>query len=124
VVTNVYFVVEPEQIVAQDLAHAIHAFDSLAEVRLFRMLDEAALALTQDRPLAAILHADPARFVTSAAGRVLAEAGVPLAFLGTEAEARPMGADVLASPFSEASVAALLQRLVGYQSEAISRSGG
>ena len=122
--TNVYFVVEPEQIVAQDLAHAIHTFDSLAEVRLFRMLDEAALALTQDRPLAAILHADPARFVTSAAGRVLAEAGVPLAFLGTEAEARPMGADVLASPFSEASVAALLQRLVGYQAEAISRSGG
>ena len=42
--TNVYFVVEPEQIVAQDLAHAIHTFDSLAEVRLFRMLDEAALA--------------------------------------------------------------------------------
>ena len=122
--TNVYFVVEPEQIVAQDLAHAIQAFAPLAEVRLFRMLDEAALALTQDRPLAAILHADPARFAASAAGQVLAEAGVPLAFLGTEAEARPVGAEVLASPFSEATVAALLQRLVGYQAEAISRSGG
>lgn len=109
--TNTYFVVEPAQIVAQDLAHAIRAVDPLAEVRLFRALDELIPALSQIHPRAALLHAEPSRFAASAAGRVLADAGVPLAFLGTEAEARPMGAEILASPFSEASVAALWRRL-------------
>ena len=111
--TNAYFVVEPEQIVAQDLAHAIRAVDPSADVHLFRLPDEAASALAGVRPVAAILHAEPSRFLDSATGRVLVGAGIPLAFLGTEAEARPEGAEVLASPFSEATVAALLRRLIG-----------
>jgi hypothetical protein len=110
-VTNAYFVVEPEQIVAQDLAHAIRAVDPLAEVHLFRLPDEAASALADLRPLAMILHADPGRLTVSSAGQVLLGAGIPLAFLGTEAEARPMEAEILASPFSEATVASLLGRL-------------
>lgn len=114
--TNAYFVVEPEQIVAQDLAHAIQAYDPRAEVCLFRSVEEAVSGLAQYRPLAVILHAEPGRFLANMAARALVRAGVPLAFLGAEAEAWPEGAEVLASPFSEASVAALMQRLVGLSS--------
>jgi hypothetical protein len=117
-VKNTYFVVEPEQIVAQDLAHAIRACDPLAEVSLFRAADEAVSALVSVRPVAAILHADPGQSLASEAGRFLTGAGVPLAFLGTEAEARPEVAEVLASPFSEATVEALLRRLAGQSAEA------
>lgn len=112
--TNAYFIVEPEQIVAQDLGHAIRTFDPLAEVSLFRFVDEAVDALTRVRPLLAIVHAEPGRFLASEAGQVLTDAGIPLAFLGAMAEARPEGAAVLASPFSETTVAALLRRMAGH----------
>lgn len=111
--TNAYFVVEPELVVAQDLAHAIRSVVPLADVHLFRLPEEAALALTTVRPVVAILHVEPARFLDSLPGQALSGAGIPLAFLGTEAETRAAGAEVLASPFSEATVAALLRRLVG-----------
>jgi hypothetical protein len=115
-VTNAYFVVEPEEIVAQDLAHAIRAHDPLAEVCLFRSTDEAASALAHHRPLVVILHAESGRFMASQAAHVLTGAGVPLAFLGEATEAWPEGAEVLASPFSESTVAALMQRLEGLSS--------
>ena len=105
--------VVPEQIVAQDLAHAIRAFDPSAEVRLFSFVDEAVVALEQGRPKAMVVHAEPRRFLTSSAGRAMVGQGVPLAFLGTMAEAQPDGRAVLASPFTEATVAQLLRRLFG-----------
>ncbi len=114
--TNAYFVVEPEQIVAQDLAYAIRAHDPSAEISLFRSSDEAASALAHRLPLVVILHAEPGRFMASQAARVLTRAGVPLVFLGMESKAWPEGADVLASPFSESTVASLMQRLVGLSS--------
>jgi hypothetical protein len=122
-VTNTYFVVEPEQIVAQDLAYAIRACDPLAEVSLFRLANEAVEALTRVRPKAVILNADPVQFMTSAVTQVLTDANIPLAFLGTIAEPRPTGAEVLASPFSEETVAALLRRMVGLSDERQSASG-
>jgi hypothetical protein len=118
VVTNAYFVVEPEQIVAEDLAHAIRACDPLAEVSLFRLADEAAAALSRARPAAIILHAEPGRFRTSEAGRMLAATGIPLGFLGTMAEAQPDGEAVLASPFSETTVATFLRHLAGIEEDA------
>lgn len=116
--TNAYFVVEPELVVAQDLAHAIRAVVPLADVHLFRLPEEAASALATVRPVVAILHAEPARFLDSQPGQALSRAGIALAYLGTEAETRPEGAEVLASPFSEATVAALLRRLVGVSAQA------
>lgn len=112
-----YFVVVPEQIIAQDLAHAIRAFDEQAEVRLFRRADEALAALAGGRPSAMLLHVDPRRFVNSALGRLVAEEGIPVAFLGTVAEALSDGKAVLASPFTEATVAQLLRRLLGVSAE-------
>jgi hypothetical protein len=116
-VSNVYFIVEPEQIVAQDLAHAIRTCDPLAEVNLIRQVDELVAALVHVRPKAVILHADPGRFRASSAGQVLVETGILLGFLGTMAEAQPEGEAVLASPFSEATVATFLRRLVGLAAE-------
>lgn len=110
---NAYFVVEPEQIVALDLAHAIKAYDPQAEVRLFASIEQAVTALAGDRPSAMFLHEEPGRFLASAAGRAIAGTGVPLAFTGTMATARPEGAEVLASPFSDITVARVLRRLVG-----------
>lgn len=111
--SNAYFVVEPEQIVAQDLAHAIRACDPLSEVSLFRLVDEVGAALVRVRPRALILHAEPGRFRASTAGQALVETGIPLGFLGTMAETQPEGEAVLASPFSEVTVATFLRRLTG-----------
>lgn len=110
---NAYIVVEPEQIVALDLAHAIKAYDPHAEVRLFAGIDEALAALADDPPQAIFLHDEPGRFLGSAAGRTISGMGVPLAFTGTLATARPEGAEVLASPFSDITVARVLRRLKG-----------
>jgi hypothetical protein len=118
VVSNAYFVVEPEQIVALDLAHAIRACDPMAEVSLFRQADEAVAALAQVRPKAVIVNAEPGRFRSSGAGQLLIEAGIALGFLGTIAEARPEGDAVLASPFWETTVATFLRRLTGLTAEA------
>lgn len=111
---NTYFVVEPEQIVAQDLAHAIRACDPLAEISLFRSVDEVVAPLSHIRPAVVILNAEPRRLLSSPVGQALKDARVPLAFLGAMDEARPEGAEVLASPFSEATVAALLRRLTDH----------
>lgn len=116
--TNAYFVVVPELVVAQDLGQAIRTVDPLADVHLFRLPEDAVAGLVSLRPVAAILHAGPTRFADSAPGRALTEAGIPLAFFGSEAEAQPGTAAVLASPFSEATVAALLQRLTGLSTNA------
>jgi hypothetical protein len=117
-VSNAYFIVEPEQIVAQDLAHAIRACDPTAEVSLFRLADEAVAALAQVRPAAVILHAEPGRFRSSTAGQMLVETGIPLGYLGTMAEARPEGKPVLASPFSETTVATFLHCLARLAADA------
>lgn len=108
---DTYLVVQPEQIIAQDLAHAIRAFDPGAEVHVVGELGDALALLEQVR--AVFLHDEPARLWSVEAGQRVAEAGVPVIFLGTMAEARPEGAVVLASPFSEVTVAAALRRVLG-----------
>lgn len=107
---NLYFVVEPSQIVAQDLAHAIQSVDPQAQVRLFQRVSELERALQEARPVAVFLHRDP---LDEATAQVLQDAGIPFAFTGAEAQIRPDGAAVLASPFTEATVATLLRRLWG-----------
>lgn len=106
-----YLVVEREQIIAQDLAHAIRAFDPDAAVHVVDELGDAFALLSRVR--AVFLHDEPARLWSVEAGHRVAEAGVSVIFLGTMAEAQPEGAVVLASPFSEMTVAAALRRVLG-----------
>lgn len=114
---NLYFVVEPSQIVAQDLAHAIHIFDPDAQVRIFPRLTGVQSALDRPRPVAVFLYRDPRTEMTLQVTQALLDAGIPFAFIGGEADDQPEGAGVLASPFTEVTVASLLRRLLGQVSE-------
>lgn len=112
---NHYIVVEPSQIVAQDLAHAIRAFDPKAKVQLLSDAADALAVLAEAKPAAVFLHREPASDRSIQVGRALWDAGVPIAFTGVEAEMSVAGAEVLDSPFTEATVAALLQRLLAQE---------
>ncbi len=120
---TLYFVVEPVQIVAQDLAHAIRAFDPAGEVRLFGRMTEVPLALAEARPTAVFLHRSLNGTPTQRISEALEAAGVPYAFLGGGAGADLPHAPVLASPFTESTVAALLRRLLGQVSEVEDEDG-
>lgn len=109
---NHYFVVEPELIVAQDLAHAIKVFDPKAKVHLFRSTPEAWTALLRLKPKAILLQADPVSFAKTPMAEALTEREVPYALTGPDAQTATESGAVLALPFSEASVAALLRRLL------------
>lgn len=108
---NSYFILEPEQIVADDLAHAIRAHDRKAMVRLFRSAEDVLVALQFITPKAVLANRDPSGFHVTALGQKLIAGGIPYAFLGTARENVMEGARVLASPFTETTVAALLREL-------------
>lgn len=109
---NQYFVVEPALIVAQDLAHAIRVCDPSAEVRVFSEADEALDALSDSRPRAVFLHCGPTLSPTRRIDLALREMNVPIAYTGSEVEDFPIAAHVMASPFTEATVAAILQEIL------------
>jgi hypothetical protein len=109
---NHYFVVVPQQVIALDLAHAIRAVDSLAEVTLFRQVEDAIAALDQFRPRAVFVDYEPRQFRASPEGRVLAKQGIPVAYLGMTDQSQSNGAIVLDSPFSESTVATLLEAIL------------
>lgn len=113
--SSIYFVVEPEQIVAYDLAHSIRAYDPQAEVRIFARVEDAVEVLAVTRPRAMFVHDEPGHFLQSAGGRKVIEAGIPLAFSGPMGIPHTDGAPVLASPFSERTVAEVLRRLLDFR---------
>ena len=106
---NLYLVVEPSQIVALDLAHAIRVFDPQGEVRLVKGPGEALAVMAGTRPVAVFLHQ---RQDNDPGLRALRETGVPIAFTGPGAESVSGSDPVLDSPFTEATVAALLRQLL------------
>lgn len=108
-----YFVVEPEQVVADDLADAIRAVEPGAAVETFRTTGEVWSALLLARPAAVILSVDPHRFPDTPLGRELVAEGIPHGFLCAWGSDWPEGAVLLASPFSEATVGTLLRALAG-----------
>ncbi|RYI28637.1 MAG: hypothetical protein EON48_05800 [Acetobacteraceae bacterium] len=106
-----FFVVGPDQIVAQDLADAIRANEQQARVTVFRSPQEAIEALDALQPMAVILHREPEGFANTALGKLLAAGAVPHGFLSmSERDDREF---VLASPFTEATVEELLRGLLG-----------
>lgn len=109
---NRYFVIDPDQIVADDLAHAIRVHDPVAEVLVFRAPEAALEVLSQQRPRAVLLNHDPRGFSRTRIGLALQDLGVPYAFSGLVNEAEAEGAEILASPFSENTVAEVLRRMV------------
>lgn len=115
---TLYFVVEPAQIVAQDLAHSIRAFDPQGQVRLFSRMADVPAALAEARPTAVFLHRGLDGTSAQRISRTLEQAAVPYAFLGGSAEPESPAALVLASPFNEITVAAMLRRLLGQASDA------
>lgn len=106
-----FFVVGPDQIVAHDLADAIRVNDAKARVAVFRSDREALDALADVRPMAVILHCEPSGFAETVLGQILTENKIPHAFLS--AAEWTGAAAMLESPFTEASVAALLAGLAG-----------
>ena len=109
---NRYFVIDRDLIVADDLAHAIRAHDPEADVIVFRTPEAALDALASRRPSAVLLHHDPRGFRESPVGIALHDLAVPYAFSGLLNETEAEGAQVLASPFSENTVAEVLRRLL------------
>lgn len=105
-----YFVVGPEPIVAQDLADAIRANDRHAAITVFRDPHEAAAALTLRQPAAVVVHREPAGFRETALGMALMAAEIPCGFLCAEC-ADAEDAEVLQSPFTEATVKVLMAGL-------------
>lgn len=108
---NRYFVVEPERVVADDLAHAIRANDPCAVVEVFRAVAEVWAVLRRARPKAVILGLDPKGFADTELGRELVAGRIPHAFLRLVGGDWSEGEIVLGSPFSEATVGALLRAL-------------
>ncbi len=106
-----YFVVEPERVIAEDLADAIRACHPEAQVETFRTEPDALAALGQARPTAVILSREPEGFPQTPLGRALGEGQVAHAFLGAFDEDRSDGAVILLSPFSDQTVADWLRRL-------------
>jgi hypothetical protein len=115
-----YFITGPVEVIAYDLAHAIRAYDPTAIVKCFRDPDEAMAALDVTRPAAVLAHRDPAGFRTTRLGRALDAMGIPYAFLGALVDERDDEVIILDSPFSEATVATLLQGLLG-RSQGVAR---
>lgn len=108
---NRYFVIEPDQIIAHDLAHAIRVHDPSAEVLVYPSPDAALGELELQQPRAALIHCAPRGFSRTPAGIELDRLDIPYAFRGI-VEEEVEGALVLASPFSENSVAQLLRQLL------------
>jgi len=97
-----YLVVEPEALIATDLAQTIVSFDPDARVICARSLAEAEASLLQIGSLEIALVAGcPSRFVGSALHCGIVERGGRVVLLGVEAEASgPTPAfDVLPQPF-------------------------
>ncbi len=109
-----FFVLGPDQIVAQDLADAIRSNDPQARVTVFRRDEEMLAGLATLQPAAVILHREPDGFAETALGQALAANGIPHGFLSTAEETG--GATILESPFTEGTVAALLEALSGARS--------
>jgi hypothetical protein len=109
-----FIVLGPDQIIAQDLADAIRSNTPQARVTVFRRDEEVLAELATLRPAAVILHREPEGFAGTALGQVLAAGGIPHGFLSTAEAAGD--ATILESPFTEATVAALLEKLSGIRS--------
>ncbi len=108
---NRYFVVEREQIVAEDLAQAIRVSDRTAAVDFFHAEAGVLRALRLSRPKAVIVSGDPRGFHETPLGRLLAEHAIPHALLSTLEDTSAVGSVVLTSPFSDETVTAFLRSL-------------
>lgn len=109
---NRYYVVEPDKIVADDLAHAIRVHDPAAEVIVFHEPDAVLDVLHEQPPTAVLLNHNPRGFRRTKVGLALQELRVPYAFSGLLSEAEADGAEILPTPFTENSVANVLRRMV------------
>ncbi|MES2550765.1 MAG: hypothetical protein V4630_13895 [Pseudomonadota bacterium] len=79
---NRYYVVEPDKIVADDLAHAIRVHDPAAEVIVFHEPDAVLDVLDEQPPTAVLLNHNPRGFRRTKVGLALQELRVPYAFSG------------------------------------------
>jgi hypothetical protein len=104
-----YIIVGAEPIVAQDLADTIRTNDREARIRIFRHPDEVLAAIQSIRPDAVIVQGARRGFPEAELVHRLTEGGIPIGLLG--GDARIAGAAILASPFTEATVATLLEDL-------------
>lgn len=111
----VYLVMEPQALVAEDLAGAIAEVDPQAIVLRAGSADEAVRALAPHGAIAvAILHCGPDGIAATPLGQALAARGAALVFTGDAAEAAASeGVRILLRPFSDEAVAVLLAGMQG-----------
>jgi hypothetical protein len=108
-----HYIVEPERIVAQDLAEAIGAVEPLVEVRVFEDAERLLAALTEARPTLVILQDGPADLAQTRLAQALAEYGIPYGVMRMSAASLAADVPVLTMPFSDESVAVFLKLISG-----------
>lgn len=109
---NVYLIVEPNSIIASDLALSVQDFHREANVLTAVSHEEAIERLTDIVSVQlAFIHMDPHKFDKTDLARCLVARGARLVYIGGAAEQSEAGRLVLHRPFTQQSTADLLHRI-------------
>lgn len=111
-ISTIYLVFEPLEVIAVDLAMNVQDHDPAALV-LIATTQEVAVDILQShaRVQLAFVHADPNNFSATALARALSDRGAQLVFTGDAAERNDVGIAVLHRPFSAQTTATVLARV-------------
>lgn len=107
----IYLVVEPIEIIANDLAFNVSDYDGSATV-LTALTCYTAVEILHDYPAVklAFVHIDPTKFAKTALARMLEDRGAKVVFIGDAAERAGSALLVLYRPFSSQTIAEVLAR--------------
>lgn len=107
-----YLIVEPNQIIATDLALSIQDCDTSGHVVVAATPADALVVLRDATSVRfAFIHADPAGFDQSGLGVALRARGAVCVFMGDAADCARKTMIVLDRPFSPGTIAALMHNL-------------
>lgn len=110
--TATYLIVEPNQIVATDLALSVQDCDAAGRIIVAATPAEALVVLRGAASvLFAFIHADPGGFGQSDLGVALAARGAVCVFMGDAADRAKKAMIVLDRPFSPCTIAAMMHSL-------------
>lgn len=110
---QVFLVVEPVALIAEDLAESIvECHPDALVLRAASAVAALAVLAGSRRVTAAFVHLDPHGFADTALGATLADRGARMIFMGSRADAAPEGTLLrLRSPFDTDSVQMMLESL-------------
>ena len=111
---SVFLVIEPFGVIAEDLAQSIREYDPFAEVFTAPSAAEGVRAISGKGAVeVAFLHMNPEKFRRSQLSVPLSDSNTLCVFMGEAADLAEDGrCFLLDRPFSDATVAALLERIL------------